>query len=316
VSSPIYQPYPLATFVPVNTLSREEPNHTTFVYEAYTEIQFQYLVKYFNCIFPNIVYKNDESYCIVHLPLTFTSATIMTTTNNKPFLEERASPSPSMLPSNESRGWEGERSSTWGPEGPWGAACPSSICRPRKIRYKHRAFQDALYDLVLTGKTIMNSGKLRHEMSMLLDYLHIGVQFTTIGTTGGQGSQLGFKLGGRAWNMEYIFNCIRKKKIGKQNIMDVRVGFEKGLDVEHFAECITRTDITFEEFDELSVDSFWASPYGLMPEYCPYGYIKVNRLVRQLALDTVITPDALATLTGFITNMNTFEKKAAKYARA
>ena len=192
----------------------------------------------------------------------------------------------------------------------------AEICRIRKIRYKHRSFQDALYELILTGKASMNSGKLRHEMSMLLDYLHIKFKFTTVGTTGGNGSQVGWKYGGRDWSMTYIFDCIRKKKIGKQNILDVgTLGFAEGVDVEDFAECITRPGITFEEFEDLSIAMFWANPY-YNSAYCPYGYIRVNIMVRVLELDVISTPPSvLALLSDFITNEITFRKKAAK-ARA
>lgn len=151
---------------------------------------------------------------------------------------------------------------------------------------------------------------MRHEMSMLLDYLHIEFKFTTIGPTDGRGIQVGRKCGGRDWSTRYIFDCIQKKKIGKQNILDVgTLGFEKNVDVEEFAERITSPGVTFNEFVDLSIASFW----GDLSSYCPYEYIRVNRLVRVLELDIISTPPSvLDLLFDFITNEKTFTKKAAK----
>lgn len=188
------------------------------------------------------------------------------------------------------------------------------ICRPRKIRYTHRAFQDTLYALILTGKASMNSSTLRREMALLLDYLHIKFRMTTVGTTGGIGSKVGWKCGGRGWTMRYIFDCIQKKKIGKTNILDVGLDsvYLAGVDPEIFAERITRPGITFDEFEQESIDAFTFNPYW-ESAYCLYGYISVNRIVRVLELDTEATPPgALARLNEFITNRNTFDKKVAQ----
>lgn len=135
---------------------------------------------------------------------------------------------------------------------------PERICnRPYRphIRYKHRSFQDALYDLLISGESVMPSGKLRNEMSMLLDCLDIHYTMTTLGTTGGSGCPLWQNCGGkyRPWSLWFIYRCIQKKKINKENFLNLS---------EQTVESLIDPSITFEEFSERScMAEKWASPY-------------------------------------------------------
>lgn len=193
-----------------------------------------------------------------------------------------------------------------------------SICRKRGIRYTHRSFQDALYDLILGGTTVMNSRRLRHEMAMLLDFLHIEFKFTTLGQTGEMGYQVGKKMGGRKWTMAYIFDCVQKKKIAKRNILNVypKIGCTHDIsetEVMSTVDRLVQPGITFADFSDLSWSMSWV-PCD-MAEYHPYGYIRVTAVTRRLDLDAATPQVLLDLLTRFVVNTDTLYRKSVQRLR-
>lgn len=158
----------------------------------------------------------------------------------------------------------------------------------------------------------MPSGKLRHEMSMLLDCLDICYTMTTLGTTGGSGCPLWQKYGGkyRPWSLWFIYRCIQKKKINKENFRGTQNLSEQTV------ESILDPSITFEEFSERScMAEKWASPYySFEKKYCIYSSICVNRIVRQIKVD-VNDASVFEKLFIFVTNQQTFTKKANRHTR-
>lgn len=191
-----------------------------------------------------------------------------------------------------------------------------AVCRKRGIRYTHRSFQDALCDLIIGRTTVMNSRRLRHEMAMLLDFLHIKFKFTTMGRTGKVGYQVGRKLGGRPWTMAYIYDCVQKGKIGRQNISEVYPRFgsrDTPSEAETVIDQLVRPGITFEKFSDLSWSMSWVQ--SGMDEYHPYGYIRVNAVTRRLDLDADTPLVLLDLLTLFIVNTDTLWRKSVRCLR-